>query len=365
MTRYVNLRKYAEHDDEVDFVWAPANHYTPPDFPSRLRFLPNSLFMRARILQQARPVLGQLGQLDAVMIHLFEGELLCALRSYFVRGPLLVSSTDEAPIVDRANYPLYPSHLAKPVWRQKLRLANDLWRVRRFDQFIPLSAWVAGILTDQCGAPKENVHPLHVGIDLELWKSVPKAPTTANRLPRILFVGGDFVRKGGALLLEVFRERFQGRAELHLVTKQAPADLPPNVHVYRDFSPNDPRMIELYSTADMMVVPTRADNGPLWVFLEAMAMRLPIIGTDTGSLSEQISDGNTGFIVGIDDRQTLAAAIDKLLSDGALRADMGERGRALVEARYSAAVNVPLILRRMKDAVDASRREQVAATAAP
>jgi hypothetical protein len=34
---------------------------------------------------------------------------------------------------------------------------------------------------------------------------------------------------------------------------------------------------------------------------------------------------------------------------------MGERGRELVEARYSARVNVPLILRRMKDAVDESR----------
>ena len=43
-------------------------------------------------------------------------------------------------------------------------------------------------------------------------------------------------------------------------------------------------------------------------------------------------------------------AIGGTLRDGA------ERGRELIEAKYSASVNVPLILRRMKDAVDASRR---------
>ena len=53
MTRYQNLRKYAERDGEVDFTWAPVSHYTPPDFPSRLRLLPEPLFMRARVLQQA------------------------------------------------------------------------------------------------------------------------------------------------------------------------------------------------------------------------------------------------------------------------------------------------------------------------
>ena len=173
---------------------------------------------------------------------------------------------------------------------------------------------------------------------------------------RILFVGGDFVRKGGALLLEVFAKRFSDSAELHLVTRQAPTDLPPHVHVYADFQPNDSRLAELYSNVDLLVVPTTADTGPLWVFMEAMAMRLPIIGTDTGSNTELVRHSETGLIVSIGDGAGLAHAIDMLAKDPAMRRAMGQRGRELIETRYNAAVNVPGILRVMKDAVETARR---------
>jgi glycosyltransferase involved in cell wall biosynthesis len=355
-TRYVNFRKYAERDEEIEFVWAPANHYTPPDFPSRLRFLPAPLFMRARMLQQAWPVLGQLGTFDAVMVHLFEVDVLCALRSHLRRTPLHVSSTDEAPITDRRSYPLYPNELKKPVWRQKLRLALDRWRVRRTDCFIPFSSFVANILVRDCGAPSDCVHPLHVGMDLELWKSEPKADATQNDRLQILFVGGDFVRKGGAILLEVFKNRFQNVADLHLVTKQAPATLPEHVHVYSDFSPNDPRLTRLYASMDVLVVPTTADLGPLWVFLEAMAMRLPVIGTDTGSGTEVIRHGDTGLIVKINDAESLGTAIQTLLDNPRLRRQMGERGRELIETNFDARVNVPRILAIMKNAVKKAGR---------
>ena len=353
-TRYLNLRKYAELDASIDFTWAPVSHYTPPDLPSRLRFLPGPLFLRARVLQQAQPVLGKLKELDAVMVHLFEVDLLLALRSCWRKGPIHVSSTDEAPVTDRSTYPLYPDELNKPVWRQKLRLALDLWRVRHTDRFIPFSAWVAGVLTRDCGVPESRVDPLHVGLDLDVWQA-PTQPRTPGPRVKLLFVGGDFVRKGGNLLLDVFTMHFQDSAELHLVTRQAPKELPPHVHVHADFVPNDPRLVELYAEVDVLVIPTTADTGPLWVFMEAMSMGLPIIGTDTGANTELVRHGDTGLVVGIGDGEALAAAIRTLAADPALRARMGARGRELIETRYSARINVPRILKVMKDAVDAKR----------
>lgn len=355
MTRYLNLRKYADRDDEIDFTWAPVNHYTPPDLPSRLRFLPAPLFMRARLLQQAHPVMGRLESFDAVMIHLFESELLCTLRSYFRNGPLRISSTDEAPIVDRSRYPMYQAEIDKPVWRQKFRLALDMWRVRRTGQFIPFSKFAADILIHQCGAPAERVFPLHVGLDLELWRAVPRPATGVSGRPKILFVGGDFVRKGGDLLLDVFRNRFHRVAELHLVTRQAPKSLPEHVFVHADFHPNDARLRALYASVDMLVIPTTADLGPAWVFLEGAAMGLPIISTDTGATTEVVRHGETGLVVPIGDANALAAALQVLLDDAPLRRRMGASGRALIEKSYNAAINVPAILRRMKEAVDAKR----------
>jgi glycosyltransferase involved in cell wall biosynthesis len=236
-----------------------------------------------------------------------------------------------------------------------MRLKIDRWRVRKTDVFIPFSSWVANILVVDCGAPREHVHPVHVGIDLELWKPPVRVPRSIGEKLRILFVGGDFVRKGGSLLLDVFRHRLQGDAELHLVTRQAPAELPPGVFVHADLGPNDKRLADLYGNSDLLVVPTTADVGPIWSFMEAMAMRLPIVGTDTGSNTELVQHGVTGLVVKVGDGDGIAEAIRALAANTPLRLAMGDRGRSLVETKYNAAKNVPQILGVMKDAVDRAR----------
>jgi glycosyltransferase involved in cell wall biosynthesis len=354
MTRYQNLRKYAERDPEIDFTWAPVSHYTAPDAPSNLRFLPAPLFMRARVVQQAWPAFAKLGQLDAVMIHLFEADAACALRRCLFGTPLTFSSTDEAPITDRSTYPLYPAEAAKAPWRHRGRLALDKWRVRHTDHFVPFTQWGADILVRDCGAPASRVHPVHVGMDLELWRAVPKVRRRPADRVKILFVGGDFVRKGGDLLLEVFSRHFAELAELHLVSRQAPHALPPHVHVHADFEPNDERLRRLYGECDVLVVPSTADIFP-WVFLEALAMNLPVIATRVGATAEAVRHGETGFLIEVGDGVALREAIQRIVDDSELASRMGDRGRALIESRYDAAKNVPAILQTMKDATDARR----------
>ncbi len=353
-TRYLNFRKYAERDASVHFEWAPVSHYDPDPGSRPWRFLPAGLRMRLFVLQQTLPVMRRLDQLDAVMVHLFEADVILPLRRLFKKSPLLFSSTDEAPIVDRGNYPFYPHDIDKPVWRQKLRLAIDRWRVRNTDFFVPYSKWVADILEKGCGAPSDRVHPIYVGADLENWPLIERTGKTDGRL-KILFVGGDFARKGGDLLLQVFSDRFSDVASLHLVSRQAPALLPPHVHVYRDLHPNDGRLRELYATCDFFVLPSTADCGPAWVFIEALSCGLPVIGTDTGATREVVRSGETGFLIPVGDAHALGEAMDILIRDPALRLRMGHNGRELIEQHYNAAVNVPRILKAMKDAVDQRR----------
>ncbi|HEY9617918.1 MAG TPA: glycosyltransferase family 4 protein [Microcoleaceae cyanobacterium] len=350
-TRYQNLRKYAERDPEVECVWAPVKHYIAPDEPNPLRYLPEPLYSRAVVIYQSSPVLRQMGQLDAVMIHLFEAYTLACARSVFSSRPLLVNAHDDPPVVNPETYPLYENRLMRSSWRRKFRLGLDLWCAKRTSLFLPWSDWGRNVWVDECHVSPEKVYPIHVGIDLDLWPYTPKPEAAPTAKPKILFVGGEFVRKGGDLLLDVYRQQFADQAELHLVTRQPPEHLPPNVYVYTNLTPNDNRLSQLYAQADLFVLPTKADLSSFAAF-EAMASGCPVISTDVGGVPDIVRHGETGFIIPRNDATALAKAMEALIGNPTLRREMGVSGRAIVERDYSAAVNVPQILKVMKQTVD-------------
>jgi glycosyltransferase involved in cell wall biosynthesis len=85
---------------------------------------------------------------------------------------------------------------------------------------------------------------------------------------------------------------------------------------------------------DMIVHP--AEREGLGVsLLQAAAAGLPIIAARAGGMPEVVEDGRTGLVVAPGDVMALAEAMKRLLDDGALRAEMGRRGRARMDAHFS------------------------------
>lgn len=87
--------------------------------------------------------------------------------------------------------------------------------------------------------------------------------------------------------------------------------------------------------SDLFVLPTLSDQFPT-VLLEAMAAGLPVISTSVGGVPEIVSHESTGLLVPAGDVAALAGAIERLVSDAALRRRLGEAGRERVQARFSA-----------------------------
>ncbi len=82
------------------------------------------------------------------------------------------------------------------------------------------------------------------------------------------------------------------------------------------------------------VLPSLAE-GISNTILEAMASGLPVIASAVGGNGELVRDGQSGLLFLSDDVQALANAIVRLHHDRPAAQQMGQAGRAAVDARYS------------------------------
>ncbi len=89
-----------------------------------------------------------------------------------------------------------------------------------------------------------------------------------------------------------------------------------------------------YRAADVFVHPSLADSFPL-APIEAMACGTPVLVSDAGGLPEIVTDGESGLMFPAGDAAGLAAALEALLGDGALRDRLGESGLARVRDRFT------------------------------
>lgn len=93
-----------------------------------------------------------------------------------------------------------------------------------------------------------------------------------------------------------------------------------------------------FEQADVFVLPSRYDCFPL-VVLEAMQHNLPVITAYEGGMPDMVDEGSTGFLLSrYDDAEALAGRIELLMSDSALRKQMGKNGRAKYEKYFTLSV---------------------------
>ncbi len=71
------------------------------------------------------------------------------------------------------------------------------------------------------------------------------------------------------------------------------------------------------------------------ILLEAAACARPIVTTDTAGCRDAVVDGETGILVPVKDVDALARALRSLITDPALRQEMGIAGRRRAEAEFS------------------------------
>lgn len=105
---------------------------------------------------------------------------------------------------------------------------------------------------------------------------------------------------------------------------------------------------------DLFVMPSHMEGLGTSV-LDAMAARVPVVGTEAGGMTEMLEHGKTGLVCPVRDPRALAAAIVELLSDPGRAGRLAERARALVVERFSTDAMVAGTLRVYEDVLRAPR----------
>lgn len=201
--------------------------------------------------------------------------------------------------------------------------------------FFPWSELVARSLRDEYGVPSSKIRLLPPSIAASSG-SLPRKPTSDRK--QILFLGGDFRRKGGALLLEAYRRHLSDDCDLHIVT-ESPVPEEPGVQVHHGLQALSPAWRERWATADVFVFPSALETFGI-VLVEALAFGVPVVSTRVGAAEEILDQGAAGVLLDDVTPDGIAAAVRRVLAEPEATAERVARGRQIVADRYDHARNL-------------------------
>jgi glycosyltransferase involved in cell wall biosynthesis len=283
------------------------------------------------------------GGFDAVVSQLFLGVVYGALSRRQAPGPVQVA------LFQNVEYEVIKH--TSPVRRLRKAWHLNLLR-RRFDGYAAVSDTVARHYGELLGA-RTKIVTLYNSFAID--KLVPDSALDRLALRAALgLTETDFVlvaaarlvhQKGHRYLLAALEELARRRNCPHLlVLGQGPLESELKADVaQRGLQAQvsflgavaHERVVQLVQAADIFVMPSTHEGLPL-AAAEAMALQCPVLASRISSIEELIEDGVSGLLATPADPAALAAGIERLQNDGALRTALGRGGRQRVAARFDA-----------------------------
>jgi glycosyltransferase involved in cell wall biosynthesis len=108
--------------------------------------------------------------------------------------------------------------------------------------------------------------------------------------------------------------------------------------------------VEVMNQIDILVHPADGESFGR-IVIEAMAAGIPVVGVAGGGVGEIIEHELTGLLSPVDDAAGLAANIERVVRDGALRGRLGEAGHTQAQQAYSLEAYVSGMLAVYSDAM--------------
>ncbi|MBI4908791.1 MAG: glycosyltransferase family 4 protein [Acidobacteria bacterium] len=286
--------------------------------------------LRPHIVHAHTPKAGLLGMAAARLA----GVKLCL---YTVHGlPLLTRTGPWRKVLEFAEWSSLRMANGRYVVSESLRdLMLELELCRPGDVKVLGNGSCAGVDVDRFRIPEGT----ETGVRMRRRAGVPEDAVLS------VFVGRLARDKGVGVLSEAWRKVSARLPQLHLLmagehdgTDPVPAEAmaalanDPRVHLIGSVARAD--MPAVYAAADFCVLPTFRE-GLTQVALECGAAGRAMLATRIPGVLGAVDDGRTGLLVEAGAAQPLAEAMERLASDGALRARLGAAAAEHIRERFS------------------------------
>ncbi len=336
---FATLQREVERDGRLDARFELVSGWRSGARLESLEWVPRVVRSRARVLRETASI-AAFPRPDVIWTSAPPPALVPFLGSQL--GPW------RRPLVVQLDWTREQQEEMAPFYYARPPRSGTVTRIgTRLDQLVymraaavaPWSKWAAASL-QRAGMPAERIRVLPPGVDLENWTPSNERWNARDGKLRLLLVGGDFVRKGGELLLEAMRAGLAEQCELDIVTRdEVPAT--EGVRVHRA-EPGSSLLPELYARAHLFVMPSLAECFGI-ATIEAMASGLPVLVSDVGASAEIIDDGASGWLTPPTVNAVLTGVRNALLRRDALPA-MGARGRQIATERFDARKNARAVV---------------------
>ncbi|TZF86446.1 glycosyltransferase family 4 protein (plasmid) [Pedobacter sp. BS3] len=214
------------------------------------------------------------------------------------------------------------------LWKFSIRESNHVEKcaIKKCNHIIFSSEWALNESVINYDIDRKRTSIAKFGSNVNIVFDRPiEREVGRDKVFNLLFVGVDWNRKGGDILLRSYlslKEKGYDNLCLTICGTIPPCELDSNIKIYPFLDKNkevDLKTIQsLYQNSHLFILPTRAECSAI-VYAEAAAFSLPVITTETGGVCSYVENLYNGYTLPLEaDYIAYESAIVKLMTDQVL-----------------------------------------------